>query len=153
MYFMNTPPRSNSGTWPGLNALMNILISTQVPKSRMFKCERMNGVRSSVRTKLQQRPRKLKNVFVTSFLEKSPRNVILSGIIVMAVRYRACIRGRKFFMAARCRACIRSAHLMSECFWVRHGEYRFATKTENTLSIRSIACVAGVLAVSEEEVI
>ena len=72
MYLMNDEPKPRSSK---LNDVVKTLSRTQTPNSPLPRWVRRYGVSRIVTRKLHERPRRLKKVFVTSFLENSPRNV------------------------------------------------------------------------------
>src|SRR5436190_2202328 len=72
MCFTKEDPRPRSSR---LKELIKMLRTTHVPNSCTLSFERMYGVSSRLTRKLQERPSRLNNVFVTSFLENSPWRV------------------------------------------------------------------------------
>src|ERR1044071_7973043 len=83
MYLTNEEPSPRSRR---LKEVVKTLSRTQEPNSLTSRWCRMYGVSRRVTMKLHDRPTTLKNVFVTSFFENSPRNVTggdCSGLVLI----------------------------------------------------------------------
>ncbi len=90
MNLTNEEPRPRSNR---LNEYIKIESRTHAPKSPTFKWLRMYGVSRRLIKKLHDLPSTLKNVFVASFLEKSPRKVTCSVSVVTS--FTTAVKGRQ----------------------------------------------------------